>query len=277
MIPLVLGALVVGLSLGLLGSGGSILTVPVLRYLLHHGEKVAIAESLAIVCAIALASAVPYALQRLLDWRSVLLFGLPGMVGTFCGAWLARFIPGAVQLLIFALVMLWAAQLMWRRGLRSRNASGAETNSTDATTALSQSTSVVAPRAAGRIALEGVSVGALTGIVGVGGGFLIVPALVILGGLPMRRAVGTSLAIITLQSGTGFAKHLNVLQSLNLAVDWRVIGSFIAVGVVGSLIGKTLNAYINQDALRRGFAVLLVVMGLFVLVKEGAALAGASA
>ncbi|MDX2198979.1 MAG: sulfite exporter TauE/SafE family protein [Phycisphaerae bacterium] len=275
MIPVLLGALLVGLSLGLLGSGGSILTVPVLRYLLHHAEKVAIAESLGIVCAIALASAVPYALQRLLDWRSVLLFGLPGMVGTFCGAWLARFIPGAVQLLIFALVMLWAARMMWRQGSQALSAAAAAA-AASASVAPPRRDEVAAPRAAGRIALEGVSIGALTGVVGVGGGFLIVPALVILGGLPMRRAVGTSLAIITLQSGTGFAKHLSVLQSLNLSVDWRAIGAFIAVGVVGSLIGKVLNAYANQDSLKRGFAVLLVVMGLFVLAKEGAALAGAA-
>lgn len=256
MIFVVLGALVVGLSLGLCGSGGSILTVPVLRYLLHHLEKTAIAESLGIVCGIALISAIPYARRRIVNWRSVLLFGLPGMAGTYAGAWAARWIPGATQLMLFALVMLWAAILMWRRRARASQLVG----------------SPPLARPAARMAAEGIGAGALTGVVGVGGGFLIIPALVVLGRLEMRAAVGTSLTIIALQSGVGFWKHLNVVGSLGLSVDWASMVTFVAVGTVGSLVGVQLNARINQGSLHRGFAVLLAAMGLLILVREATGL-----
>ena len=100
------GAIAIGLSLGLLGSGGSILTVPVLVYLVGQEEKVAIASSLAIVCLIAIAGVLPYLRKGLVDWRNVLLFGLPGMAGTYAGAWSSVFVTGAVQLAAFAVVML---------------------------------------------------------------------------------------------------------------------------------------------------------------------------
>lgn len=158
-----LGALLIGLSLGLLGSGGSILTVPVLVYLLGEPPKQAIAESLLIVGGIALLGAVPYALRGLVDFRNVLFFGLPGMAGTYFGAWLSRFVSGQVQLLTFALVMLLAAYFMARPLPLKRQEGG---------------------RKPWKIVLDGLFVGALTGFVGVGGGFLIVPALVLLGGFP---------------------------------------------------------------------------------------------
>lgn len=247
-----IGALVVGLSLGLCGSGGSILTVPVLRYLLQHTEKVAIAESLGIVCAIALVSVLPYARQSLVNWRAALLFGFSGMAGTFFGASGAKYVPGTAQLMLFAIVMLWAAILMWRQRPRTSSAAA----------------EAPAKHPVLKTAAEGFAVGALTGVVGVGGGFLIVPALVILGALDMRSAVGTSLVVITLQSAIGFWTHLRVLQSLNLGVDWRVVAAFVVIGIVGSLIGQQLNARVNQVALRRGFALLLVAMGVFILIRE---------
>ncbi|MGE0480839.1 MAG: sulfite exporter TauE/SafE family protein [Phycisphaerae bacterium] len=258
MILIAFGALAVGLSLGLCGSGGSILTVPVLRYLLHHSEKVAIAESLGIVFVIALVSALPYARARLVDWRAALLFGVPGMIGAAIGASGAKFVPGSAQLLAFAVIMLWAAALMWR--------AGAGITPADAPAR--------PPRSAARLALEGLVVGAITGVVGVGGGFLIIPALVLLGRLDMRTAVGTSLAIIALQSGAGFWKHLGVLNALSLSVHWNVVTAFAAVGIVGSLIGRKLNTRIDPRALRRGFAVLLLVMGMFILGRETFTLLG---
>ena len=179
----VLCALAIGLTLGLLGSGGSILTVPVLVYLLGQPEKVAIAGSLAIVCAIALVGAVPYARQRLIDWRSVVLFGLPGMAGTWLGAWAAQFVSGALQLFVFALVMLAAAWSMFRAPPAADGRG---------------------PRHAGLVVADGLAVGALTGFVGVGGGFLIVPALVLLGGLTIQRAIATSLLVIAMKSAAGF-------------------------------------------------------------------------
>ncbi len=262
MIFAILGALVVGLSLGIFGSGGSILTVPVLIYLLHHEDKVAIAESLAIVGAIALVSAVPYARAKLVDWRTAVLFGVPGMAGTYGGAWLAAFVPGYVQLLVFAAVMMLAAAQMWRRS--------------------GPTTPVNAPdpqpkRSVGRIGAEGVAVGVLTGFVGVGGGFLIVPALVLLGGLSMRRAVATSLVIIAIKSAAGFWKYLDVLRHTDATIDWTAIAVFVVAGTAGSFVGKSLNARINQRTLQQGFAVFLMVMAGFIAVKESTKLIAPSA
>ena len=110
--------------------------------------------------------------------------------------------------------------------------------------------------------------GVITGLVGVGGGFLIVPALVLLGKLPMRVAVGTSLAVISLKSFSGFVKYLDVLDGLDLSVNWGTVAAFIAIGVAGSITGHVLASRINQQVFRRAFAVFLVVMGLFVLGKE---------
>lgn len=247
----------IGITLGLLGSGGSILTVPVLVYLLGHVEKVAIAESLAIVGGIALLTVIPYARSGQVDWPSVVFFGVPGMAGTYLGAWLARFLPGAVQLLIFALVMLLAAWTMLRHTRTSKSRDGAEDETNDSIN-----------HARWLVAVEGLVVGVVTGLVGVGGGFLIVPALVVLGGLPMRLAIGTSLAVIALKSASGLFKYLDVLRSLELAIDWRTVGAFVLVGVIGSVAGHLIGGRLNQRALRQGFAVFLVAMGLFVLSRE---------
>jgi uncharacterized membrane protein YfcA len=177
------GALLIGVALGMLGSGGSILTVPILIYVVGEPEKLAIAESLAVVGLIALVGAVPYGLRRQIDWKGVIWFGLPGMAGTYLGAYLSQWLPGTWQLGLFALVMLLAAYFMFRPQKPSEHQ--------------------LRKRSPFKIALEGLGVGVLTGLVGVGGGFLIVPALVLLGGLPMHLAVGTSLLIIALKSGAG--------------------------------------------------------------------------
>lgn len=259
MLYALLGAVAIGLVLGLLGSGGSILTVPVLVYLAGQPDKVAIAESLAIVGAIASVGAAGYARQRLVDWRSVAGFGLPGLVGTYGGAVLAARVSGAAQLTLFGAVMLLAAGAM----LKGRG--GLEGAARPA-------------RPAWLVALLGAGVGVMTGLVGVGGGFLIVPALVLLVGLDMRLAVGTSLSIIVLNSAVGFWKHLDTLTAAGGAVDWRLVGAFAAIGIVGSLVGVRLSGRVPQAALRRGFAVFLVAMGVFILATEGpAALASAPA
>jgi hypothetical protein len=243
-----IGALAVGVTLGLLGSGGSIVTVPVLVYLLHQPEKVAIAGSLGIVGGIAVVGGGIAAIRRRVDLRSVVLFGLPGMAGTYGGAWLAGFVTGATQLIVFALVMLLAAGFMLRPRPAPPPADGR-----------SQGAPAVV------LAIEGLGVGALTGFVGVGGGFLIVPALVLLGRLPMHVAVGTSLAIIALKSFAGFWKYLDVLAEAGLALDWRVIVTFTAVGAVGSLGGNLIGGYIPQARLQRVFAAFLIAVGAFIL------------
>ncbi len=251
MLYVILGAIAIGLVLGLLGSGGSILTVPVLVYLAGEPDKVAIAESLAIVGGIALVGALPYARQKLVDWHSVLYFGVPGILGTYGGAALAKWIPGAVQLALFALVMILAAVLMFRGRKEPEDGAPRER------------------QALWKIASEGLLVGVLTGLVGVGGGFLIVPALVLLGGLSMRLAVGTSLFIIAVKSAAGFWKYTDVLAEAGQSVDWGLIGLFAAIGIVGSFIGNALSQRVPQAQLKRGFAVFLIIMGGFILVREG--------
>lgn len=245
-----IGALMVGLSLGLLGSGGSILTVPVLVYLVGEQEKVAIAESLGIVGAISLAGFVPYALKKEVHWRSVVLFGLPGMAGTYGGAIVAEYVSGTFQLMLFAAVMIGAAFMMFRDQPKP------EMVDADPNRVL---------HAWWKIVLEGLAVGVLTGLVGVGGGFLIVPALVLLGGLPMNLAVGTSLLIIALKSFSGFVKYIEVLENMQLSIDWQLVLVFSLIGATGSLAGKAIGARISNDGLKKGFGVFLVCMGAYII------------
>ncbi len=246
-----IGALAIGLALGLLGSGGSILTVPVLIYLIGQDEKTAIAGSLFIVGAIAAAGGAQFAARRIVSWRNVALFGLPGMAGTYGGAWLGGLVSGLVQLAVFAIVMLLAAGLMFRPPIAGRTRPGR--------------VQPAQARVAWKVALDGLAVGILTGFVGVGGGFLIVPALVLLGGLPMHLAVGTSLVIIALKSFTGFFKYVEVLDQLGLALDWQVLLTVAGVGIAGSFVGRSLGSRVSQDRLQRFFAVFLVVIGGLIL------------
>lgn len=239
-----MGAILIGLALGMLGSGGSILTVPILVYLVGEPDKLAIAESLAIVGIIALVGALPYALRGLIDWRNVLFFGLPGMAGTYLGAYFSKWVPGVWQLGLFAVVMLLAAHMMFRPPRLE---------------AMPQKRSYL------KIILDGLVVGVLTGLVGVGGGFLIVPALVLLGGLPMHLAVGTSLLIVAMKSASGFYKYLHLLPDQGYSVHWDIVLIFALLGILGSLFGGRLAALLPQLTLRRGFAGFLVVMGIFIL------------
>nr|WP_211225216.1 sulfite exporter TauE/SafE family protein [Photobacterium halotolerans] len=191
MITLFFGAIAVGLSLGMLGSGGAILTLPILAYGLGQTEKQAIASALIIVGIISSITSFNGIRQRLVNWSLVMLFGFPGMAGTYLGAWFASYLDGAIQMTVFAVVMLAAAWRMFQPvGLTS---SHAQTQSYWLT------------------GLQGLLVGVLTGFVGVGGGFLIVPALVLLSGLTMQTAVATSLVIIVMNSLIGFLTYQDVL------------------------------------------------------------------
>ncbi|HKJ95254.1 MAG TPA: sulfite exporter TauE/SafE family protein [Gammaproteobacteria bacterium] len=244
------GALIVGLSLGLLGSGGSILTVPILVYLVGQPDKVAIAGSLAIVGGIAVFGAANYARQGLVVPRFVVLFGLPGVAGTYAGALTSSHVTGAVQLVVFAVIMALAAYSMLKP---DRAVDG------------------VVPSAQGVLVLvaSGAGVGVITGFVGVGGGFLLVPALVLLGGLDMHRAVGTSLAIIVLNSAAGFYKHLGLLAGGGGRIDWAIIILFLLLGIAGNLAGNFLLRRLPQGRLRTGFGWFLVVMAIYILVRTG--------
>jgi uncharacterized membrane protein YfcA len=175
------------------------------------------------------------------------------MAGTYGGAWMSNFVPGAAELVVFAVVMLFAAWMMVRK---------------PGTTPHPHPDALEHRHAAWKIVVEGLSVGVLTGLVGVGGGFLIVPALVILGGLSMRLALGTSLVVIAIKSLSGFAKYVGVLESLGIGVDWQTIGAFTAVGILGSFAGRLLGSRLNQRALRWGFAGFLLIMSIYVLSRE---------
>jgi uncharacterized membrane protein YfcA len=245
-----IGAGAVGLALGLLGSGGSTLTVPILVYLLDQEEKTAIAGSLVVVGTIALSGGIGAARSRRVDWRHVALFGLPGMAGTATGAQLARYVPGSLQLTLFALVALVAATLLVR---------GSPVAAEDAERP---------QRPAIRLAIDGIAVGLATGLVGVGGGFLIVPALIMVGGLPMHLATGTSLWIIAFNAFTGFFRYLPILSGLGLALDWSVLAPFMVVGSVASLVGHRLGRRLPQERLKRLFGWSLFALGLYVLARS---------
>lgn len=240
-----IGALLIGISLGLLGSGGSILTVPVLIYLVGEPEKAAIAESLGIVAAISLVGAIPYAIRKEVDWKSVFYFGIPGMAGTYGGAALSAYLSGSFQLMIFAVVMLLAAAMMIRKPK--------ELNTKETTAPIWMLIS------------EGLVVGVITGLVGVGGGFLIIPALVLLGGLSMRIAVGTSLFIIAAKSLLGFYKYIDVLAKEDLSINWQLVLVFTLIGILGSFIGSKASQFIPQQQLKRGFGYFLILMGVYIL------------
>lgn len=242
------GAIAIGVSLGLLGSGGSILTVPVLVYLIGQDEKVAIAGSLFIVGTIALAGSLQFLKAKLIDWRNVLVFGVPGMAGTYFGAMIAAFVPGIVQLAMFAVVMLLASYMMLRP--------------------VDLDVPDHARRATWKIAVDGLVVGILTGLVGVGGGFLIVPALVLLGGLSMRKAVATSLLIIAMKSYSGFYKYIAVLEAQSLELDWNTLLVVTGLGIVGSFAGARMAHRVPQDKLKKGFGVFLIVMGIYILARS---------
>ena len=244
-----LGAVAIGLSLGLLGSGGSIITVPVLVYLVGQPEKIAVAGSLGVVGAIASIGALQNVARGQIDWRSVLWFGLPGMAGTYAGALLSGHVSGAVQLAVFAVVMLAASVMMFRRSGYQPTGGAA--------------------RPVAKVVADGLAVGLMTGFVGVGGGFLILPALVLLGGLTMHVALGTSLAIISLNAFTGFFKHLHLLSAQELSLDWKVLGTFVLLGAVGSLVGGSFANRVPQATLRRAFAVFLMLMAVFILYESG--------
>jgi uncharacterized membrane protein YfcA len=238
-------AAVVGLLLGLFGGGGAILTVPVLVYVLGFAAKPAIAMSLPVV---GIASLVAAALHwRLGNVRvpTALAFGLLAMVGAFAGAKLAALVSGAVQLTFLAFVMITAAGLMLRADR------GADVDAAGAPPRLT----LLVPVALG--------VGVLTGLLGIGGGFLIVPALVLFSRVPMRQAVGTSLLVIAMNSASAFAGYFGTVE-----FAWAFLAGFTAAAVAGALVGTLLMTRVPQAALRRGFALFLLAMGGFVLYKN---------
>lgn len=199
---------------------------------------------------------------------TALLFGAFAMAGAFSGARLAMRIPSDVQLVIFAVVVLVASALMLRnasRDLRAARRVGASAGA-PANGGATDAAPVAMPsdlRARASLAALGLVTGALTAVIGVGGGFLIVPALVLAGGLPMRQAVGTSLLVITMNALAGFVGYLG-----RVPLDWEIIGGFTGAAVVGIFAGSALASRVPQARLKQAFAVLLLVVGVFVLLRR---------
>ncbi|MEW6120916.1 MAG: sulfite exporter TauE/SafE family protein [Pseudomonadota bacterium] len=256
----ILAGLATGVVLGLFGSGGSIIALPALLYLLHVEPKSAIAMSLGIVAITATLSALDNWRRGLMDVRVAFVFGLFGVAGTFAGARLGLLTPVVLQLGLFALVMYAAAWRMLKPArVATPSAGTGVVGGGDGAAALGGCRDFFSP-CMGHIALHGIGVGVLTGLVGVGGGFLIVPALVLLSGIPMKTAVGTSLAIVAAKSYAGFAGYMG-----GVPIDWAVMGSFTAVTVIGSFIGARFSTRISQEALKKAFAWFLVVVASYIL------------
>lgn len=264
----IIGALLVGLTVGVLGSGGSLLTLPILVYLLKHDPEIAIGESMLIVGLIALAASIPYAWNRRIAWPYVLMFGIGGLVGALLGVELGRHVGGSVQLLILAVILLLAATMMFLKGNKTPPP---ELEKIAAQKLLEQSASELPPLTPGRIAVllaQGLGIGVLTGLVGVGGGFLIVPALVLAGGLGMHLAVGTSIVIIFLNSAVGFARFYSTFPADGSTINWNAVLLFGLVGAFGSLFGGEVAKRLPQAVLQRIFAILLVVLGIWIGISE---------
>ena len=234
---------VIGLSLGLLGGGGSILTVPVFVYILGFGAKESIAMSLAVVGTTSLVGAAGHWREGHVNVRVASIFGAVAIVGTYLGTRLATRLTGAEQLAIFATMMLVAAGVM----LRGRR--------TDAGPPTGQTSSVASAT------IQGLVVGSLTGLVGVGGGFLIVPALV-WGGLPMRDAVGTSLLVIAMNCAVGFYGYVGQVK-----IAWLSVALVTAGTMPGIATGTFAMRFVSQQALRRGFAALLFGVAVYMLYR----------
>jgi uncharacterized membrane protein YfcA len=244
---------VIGLSLGLLGGGGSILTVPVLVYVLGFEAKQAIAMSLGIVGTVSLVGSVSHWRQGRVEPRTALRFGVFAMIGAYAGAHLAVLFTGAAQLTIFGVVMLAAALSMLREERSDEDAVAPARRDLRWSTA----------------ALVGTGVGVLTGLVGVGGGFLIVPALVLLARLPMKQAIGTSLLVIAMNSAAGLSGYIGSVH-----VPWGFMGVFTAVAIVGTVIGTHVVGFVSHLALKRAFAILLLGMGGLILYQNRGVLLG---
>jgi uncharacterized membrane protein YfcA len=238
-------AAVIGISLGLLGGGGSILAVPLLVYVAGLPAKEAIATSLLVVGATSAIAVLPHARAGRVRWRTGLIFGLAGMTGAYAGGRLAAYISAGILLTAFALMMLATAAAMIR-GRRS-----------------APDKPVPHELPVGKVIAEGIVVGLVTGLVGAGGGFLVVPALALLGGLPMPVAVGTSLVVIAMKSFAGFAGYLSSVH-----INWGLAAAVTAAAVLGSLAGGRLAGRIREDLLRKVFGWFVVAMGVFVLAQQ---------
>ncbi|QRN97149.1 sulfite exporter TauE/SafE family protein [Archangium violaceum] len=241
-------SLLIGVLLGLLGGGGSILTVPLLVYILGVEPKTAIAMSLVVVGLTSASAAVMHARAGRVRWRTALVFGAGGMLGAFLGGRVARFLPSGVLLLLFAAVMLAAAVAMLRR------------KETPPPSDVPADEPVRLP--VPRVLAQGAAVGVLSGLVGAGGGFLIVPALVLVG-LPTPIAMATSLVVISLQCAAGLLGHLG-----HVDLPWGLTTAVLATAIAGSFLGGRLAGRVSPGSLRKGFGGFVLGTACFMVAKQ---------
>ena len=252
------GAIIIGVILGLIGGGGSILTVPIFVYILGINPVLATAYSLFVVGVSALVGAVRNAQNKLVDFRTGFIFACPAFIGVYIAR---RFLLPAIPdelfsiqgvivdkdmsiMIFFALIMFVAAFFM----IKGRNESE-----------LSEVVSYNYPV----LILEGLTVGLLTGIVGAGGGFLIIPALVLFAGLKMKKAVATSLMIIAIKSLLGFIGDIQ-----NFDIEWNFLLLFTAFSILGIFMGIYFSQFIEGHKLKKSFGWFVLVMSIYILVKE---------
>lgn len=250
---------ITGIVLGLFGSGGSIIAMPALMYLLNVEAKSAIAMSLGVVAVTATVSAYDNWRRGNVDVKISAVFGLFGVIGTYGGARLGVLTPVAVQLTLFALIMYAAAWKMLQKNrvkpaiAQFAGAGGPNIAAEDEAIAANM----------GHIAVHGIGVGMLTGLVGVGGGFLIVPALVLLSGIPMKIAIGTSLAIVAAKSYSGFAGYMGAVP-----IDWTIMLSFTTVTVIGSFAGTRMAHRFSQEELKKWFGIFLLFVATYIMINS---------
>lgn len=243
-------SVLIGVALGILGGGGSMLTLPILLYVLHVPPKSAIATSLLVVGSTSLLGALLHARAGRVRLRTGALFGAAGMVGAYLGGRLAHFLPATALILAFAAMMVTTGVIM----IRGRRAPAA-------TSAAPKASSGELPLL--RVLLQGAGVGAVTGLVGAGGGFLVVPALVLLGGLPMPAAVGTSLLVIAMQSTAGVLGYLG-----HVTIDLGLAAIVSGAAALGVLVGSRFAGRIREQVLRRAFGYFLLATAAFLLYKQ---------
>jgi len=254
-----IGALFIGLIMGVLGGGGSILAVPILAYIFHLDEKMATAYSLCIVGSTGLIGGIKQATNKMVDWKTVFIFGLPAVIGIIITrAFVIPILPEVLFKIgtfeftrrmamfgLFALLMILAATSMLtdKKERKQKQEKG---------------------KFQPLILSEGFFIGALTGLVGAGGGFLIVPALMVIAQLDMKRASATSLMIIAINSLMGFFLG----DATKITIDWSFLGLFVAIAMVGIIIGTYINQYLPVKMLKKIFAYFIITMAIFIFIEE---------
>jgi len=244
----------IGLSLGLIGGGGSVLAVPILVYIMGIAPKPAIAMTLVIVGVVSLVGLIPHFKQGNVNLKKAFMFGSATMVGAFLGAKIASLplITGAIQMTLFAVMMLLAAIFMIKKS-----------GKTDQETEVELYIPPVCKYCWLWMLTEGLGIGILTGLVGVGGGFAIVPALVLLGQTPIKEAIGTSLVIIAMNSFSGFLGYLGQVE-----LNAQLMVSFTFVASLGIIYGAYLSKFVAGNKLQKGFGYFLIAVSAFVLFQQ---------